>query len=75
MTTARTLTVPEATLPVFEALTDIMAMAAAYADTAARFSSIHDAKGAAYAVRSASACLLTAAELMDELRPSIGRKA
>lgn len=61
---------------VFEALADVMATAATYADAAAHFSAIHDARGAAYAVRSASACLLTAAELMDELRPSTGgRKA
>ncbi|MBY0260434.1 hypothetical protein [Methylobacterium sp.] len=67
---------PQPHAAVFDALADVMATAATYADAAARFSAIHDAKGAAYAVRSASACLLTAAELMDELRPSIsGRKA
>lgn len=78
MTALRSISPPpaEPKVAVFEALADVMATAATYADAAAGFSAIHDAKGAAYAVRSASACLLTAAELMDELRPSTGgRKA
>ena len=56
--------------PVFDALAEVMATAAAYADAAQRFAEIRDPRGAAYAVRSCAAALMTAAELVEEIRPS-----
>jgi len=54
----------------FEAIADAMTSAAAYSETAARFAEIGDAAAVAFAVRSASACLLTAAELTERIRPA-----
>ena len=60
---------PDTTGAVFEAVADSMVVAGTYANAAVDFASIKDARGLAYAVRSASAALLTAASLVEELRP------
>ena len=63
-------TAPDDVGAVYDAISEAMAQAATYAETAVRFSDLRDARGLAYAVRSASACLLSAASLVDEVRPS-----
>jgi hypothetical protein len=63
--------VPPADLaPIYDALGDAMATVSAYAENAARFAEIRDPRGLAYAVRSCAAVLMTAAELVEEVRPS-----
>ncbi|UHC20478.1 hypothetical protein LRS73_35465 (plasmid) [Methylobacterium currus] len=56
--------------PAFEALAAAMAEAATYATVASDLAAIGDARGAAYAVRACSACLLTSADLVEMVRPS-----
>ncbi|SFV14524.1 hypothetical protein SAMN02799631_05892 [Methylobacterium sp. 174MFSha1.1] len=53
----------------FEALAAAMAEAATYASVASDLAAIGDARGAAYAVRACSACLLTSAELVQLVKP------
>ena len=63
--------VPPADLaPIYDALGEAMATVAAYAENAARFAEIRDPRGLAYAVRSCAAVLMTAADLVEEVRPS-----
>ena len=54
----------------FEALTEALVAAQTYAATAADFASLHDRRGAAYAVRCAGACLANAASLLAEIAPA-----
>ena len=63
-------TAPDDKGAVHGAIGDAMALAATYSDTAAQYAAIRDVRGLAYAIRSASACVLNAASLLDELRPS-----
>ena len=63
-------TAPDDLGAVFDALATAMAQAADYADMAARFAAHRDPRGCAYAVRCASAALLSAAGLVEEVRPS-----
>ncbi|TXN73424.1 hypothetical protein [Methylobacterium sp. WL6] len=56
--------------PIYDALAETMATVATYAENAARFAEIRDPRGLAYAVRSAAACLMAAADLVEEVRPS-----
>lgn len=55
--------------PIYNALAETMATAAIYAENAARFAEIRDPRALAYSIRSAAACLMTAAELVEEVRP------
>ena len=64
------LTAPDDLGAVYDVLADTMATAATYAETAVRFANLRDAKALAYAVRAASAALLSAADLVEEVRPS-----
>lgn len=68
-----TRTAPDDKGAVHDAIGEAMRLAATYADTATQYAAIRDARGLAYAVRSASACLLSAASLLDELRTSASR--
>lgn len=65
---------PDLNGPIADAIGEAMHAAANYADTAGRFAEMRDLRGLSYAVRSAAACIGTAAELLDELRskPSQG---
>lgn len=58
---------------VFDAIGAAMASAEVYAGTAADFSALRDLRGLAYSIRSAAACLSTAAELLDEVKPAPAR--
>ena len=66
----RTPTAPDDLGAVYDALADTMATAATYAETAVRFATLRDARALAYAVRATSAALLSAADLVEEVRPS-----
>ena len=55
---------------VFEAVRDAAAQAETYARAATDFAAIGDARGLSYSLRCASAALVAAADLADELRPS-----
>ena len=55
---------------VFEAVAEAAAQAETYARAATDFAAIGDARGLAYSIRCASAALVAAADLADELRPS-----
>jgi hypothetical protein len=61
---------PPDLLPVFEAVAEATSQAEVYAHAATNFAAVGDARGMAYALRSAAACLVTASSLADELRPS-----
>ncbi|MFE1603342.1 hypothetical protein [Methylobacterium sp. ID0610] len=61
---------PDAARMTFEAIAEKMATAAAYADTGRQFAEIGDARGLAYATRCASAALLEAASLVEEVKPA-----
>jgi hypothetical protein len=61
---------PDDQAAVFEAIAESMATVGVYADTASRFAEIGDARGLAYALRSASAALLTANDLVQSVRPA-----
>ncbi|WP_244474514.1 hypothetical protein [Methylobacterium sp. Leaf85] len=63
-------TAPDDRGAVFDAIGTAMASAEVYAATAANFATLRDARGLAYAIRSAAACLSTAAELLDEVKPA-----
>lgn len=63
-------TAPDDKGAVHDAIGEAMGLAATYADTAAQYAAIRDVRGLAYAIRSASACVLNAAGLLEELRPS-----
>jgi len=55
---------------VFAAIADMLATAATYADTGRQFAEIGDARGLAYAARCATAALLEAASLVEEVKPA-----
>ncbi|WP_227440938.1 hypothetical protein [Methylobacterium sp. W2] len=63
-------TAPDDRGAVFDAIGTAMASAEVYAATAANFATLRDARGLAYSVRSAAACLSMAAELLDEVKPA-----
>ena len=58
---------PDLNGPITDAIGEAMHAAANYADTAGRFAEMRDVRGLSYAVRSAAACIGTAAELLSEL--------
>ncbi|MCJ2043495.1 hypothetical protein MKK58_02920 [Methylobacterium sp. J-078] len=58
---------PDLNGPIADAIGEAMHAAANYADTAGRFAEMRDLRGLSYAVRSAAACIGTAAELLSEL--------
>ena len=58
---------PDLSAPLADAIGEAMHAAANYADTAVRFGEMRDLRGLSYAVRSAAACIGTAAELLTEL--------
>ena len=64
------LTAPDDVGAVYDALADTMATAATYAETAVRFANLRDARALVYAIRATSAALLSAADLVEEVRPS-----
>ena len=55
---------------IFEAVAEAAAQAETYARAATDFAAIGDARGLSYSLRCASAALVAAADLADELRPS-----
>ncbi|TXM66525.1 hypothetical protein FV226_23395 [Methylobacterium sp. WL12] len=57
-------------MPVLNAISDAVATCEAYSRTAGEFAALGDVKGLVYAVRCASAAILSAADLAGELRPS-----
>ncbi len=61
---------PDNQAAAFEALAQAMAEAATYASVASDLAAIGDARGAAYAVRACSACLLTSADLVQLVKPA-----
>lgn len=65
---------PDNQAAAFEALAAAMAEAATYASVASDLAAIGDAKGASYAVRACSACLLTGADLVQLVKPAAKAK-
>ncbi len=61
---------PDNQAAAFEALAAAMAEAATYANVASDLAAIGDARGAAYAVRACSACVLTSADLVQIVKPA-----
>ena len=61
---------PDNAPAVFEAIAAALNEAATYASTGQQFAEIGDARGLAYATRCASAALLAAASLIEEVRPA-----
>ncbi|TXN04159.1 hypothetical protein FV219_10835 [Methylobacterium sp. WL122] len=57
-------------MPVLNAIADAVATCEAYSRTAREFADLGDVKGVVYAVRCASAAILSAADLTSELRPA-----
>ena len=62
--------VPADPVPVLNAISDAVATCEAYSRTAREFAELGDVRGMLYAVRCASAAILSAADLAGELRPS-----
>lgn len=58
----------------FDAIGEASSLAAAYADMAARFASVNDARGVAYSLRCASAALLTATQAAEMLQRPAPRR-
>ncbi|WP_267427356.1 hypothetical protein [Methylobacterium sp. GC_Met_2] len=56
----------------FEAAAEAAEIARTYSETAAAFAMIGDRRGLAYALRCASAALLTASQAVEAMRPSDG---
>lgn len=67
---SRPATHPDNMRAVFESIAEMTATASTYAAVASDFAAIGDARGLAYALRSASAAILEAASLVDEVRPA-----
>lgn len=58
----------------FDAIGEAAGLAAAYADMAVRFASVNDARGVNYALRCASAAMLTATQAADMLQRPAPRR-
>ncbi|MDP4006519.1 hypothetical protein [Methylobacterium sp. NEAU K] len=56
----------------FEAAAEAAEIARTYSETAAAFAMIGDRRGLAYALRCASAALLTASQAVETMRPADG---
>lgn len=56
----------------FEAAAEAAEIARTYSETAAAFAMIGDRRGLAYALRCASAALLTASQAVETMRPAYG---
>ena len=65
---------PDNQAATFEAIAEMTATASTYAAVASDFAAIGDARGLAYALRSASAAILEAASLVEEVKPAIRAK-
>ncbi len=61
---------PDSLRATFDAIAEMTACASTYAAVASDFATIGDARGLAYALRSASAAILGAADLVEAVRPS-----
>ena len=61
---------PDNQAAVFETIAEMTATASTYAACASDFAAIGDARGLAYALRSASAAILEAASLVEEVKPA-----
>lgn len=58
----------------FDAISEAAGLAATYADMAARFASVNDTRGVNYALRCASAAMLTATQVAEMLSRPAGRR-
>lgn len=66
---------PDNQAAVFETIAEMTATASTYAAVASDFAAIGDARGLAYALRSASAAILEAASLVEDVKPAPRLKA
>jgi hypothetical protein len=61
---------PDSLRATFEAIAEMTATASNYAALASDFATLNDARGLAYALRSASAAIIEAASLVEDVKPA-----